>query len=521
MARIVVELPANRNQAGTLRLEDRNGVVIAGPFPVLGRAANNLPERPENPTRDPLQPFGDTPAGEWAVDGWQPTGEGTGRSLYSYGPHGAITMRGAAGDALTAQNNGRTGIWIHGGAPGAQGGESLRPTAGCLRLSNNNMQALIQAIATLVGTGTAPPGEAVVQEGIEVSVTEVDLDAQINEPDPPGEPGNWGNLPPMDPPADQLARIRQEMARAARLNQVQQQNNLNALRQVAQRQNVANQAAQQALGTAARMERALAFAADRTNRVINALRDMMNLNQARQLERVAQRAQVDQQAVARAAQERQRQQQAQREREQQEQRRAQERAAVDRQQQQQAQMQARRAEEQARRAEARMDAAEMAADARQRQAQQEEARRAEQQRQEAERARAAEQQRQAERQRQQQQDAERRQQAERDRRAERERADHAQRQREAQAAQQQQAAQAQRQQAVQAQERVQLNREVRAAEQQQGIGRINLGRARSITTEKPSLFSPEADARLRALGGSPTLAQLVELRLAMLGGQPT
>ena len=72
------------------------------------------------------------------------TGDGTVYSKRSYGPHAAIVLNPTSGDALTAKNRGRTGLLIHSGAPGASG--KLRATHGCIRLSDEDMASLLQAI---------------------------------------------------------------------------------------------------------------------------------------------------------------------------------------------------------------------------------------------------------------------------------------------------------------------------------------------------------------------------------------
>jgi lipoprotein-anchoring transpeptidase ErfK/SrfK len=64
-----------------------------------------------------------------------------------YGPHGFIELTPTSGDALTAAKNGRYGLRIHSGAKNQFG--ALRPTHGCLRLSDEDFLALRQAIEAL------------------------------------------------------------------------------------------------------------------------------------------------------------------------------------------------------------------------------------------------------------------------------------------------------------------------------------------------------------------------------------
>jgi hypothetical protein len=146
MPLVIVQLPADRTQKGTLALFANDGVtLVAGPFQVYGKADGQTAATNGNPTRSTLLPFGDTPLGTYSVPGLEVTGDGTGRSTKSYGPNGAIRMNPTSGDAATAAIAGRQYLLIHGGDLNAAG--ALRPTNGCLRLSNADMVLLINSIA--------------------------------------------------------------------------------------------------------------------------------------------------------------------------------------------------------------------------------------------------------------------------------------------------------------------------------------------------------------------------------------
>ncbi len=220
MPRIVVRLPENRDRPGTIHLENNLGLIVAGPFPVLGRSNSRDAGRSNNPSRDPLRPFGDTPAGQWLVSGWIPTGTGTSRPVDSFGPHGALTMEGLGGDALTAAVNGRTNIYIHSGRPGATGPESLRATGGCLRVSNNNMLRLTTALTQLAVAEGPPRTASTITDNdiiVDVGVGTDDLDPQVS--DPPGDSGTWDGFPQgqtIPPPDDLLARARRALEQARR-----------------------------------------------------------------------------------------------------------------------------------------------------------------------------------------------------------------------------------------------------------------------------------------------------------------
>jgi hypothetical protein len=211
MAKIIVILPDNRDLNGSLRIIDDNGRTIKGPFVVKGRAADNVANDPknQNPTRDRLRNYGDTPLGTYkAGPKILPTGKGTRRaSLRSYGPNGAIWLIPSGGEALQAANTfTRDRLLIHGGdlyenTPIGKANHyvGLRPTGGCLRVSNDDMRQIVDAVMLLQAFGD-PVGECSVQKGIEVSVTEVPSPQNV-EPDelkvirdPPDTSSAFGGL---------------------------------------------------------------------------------------------------------------------------------------------------------------------------------------------------------------------------------------------------------------------------------------------------------------------------------------
>jgi hypothetical protein len=142
---IVVQLPLDRTKTGSLILVDDSGNTLAGPYDVLGKADNGTAVAHGNPNRDPLLPYGDTPEGIYGINRAVATGNGTVYTAHSYGPYGALVLQPISGDAQTAANAGRIGLMIHSGDAGQT--NPLRPTHGCLRLSNDSMNALMQAIA--------------------------------------------------------------------------------------------------------------------------------------------------------------------------------------------------------------------------------------------------------------------------------------------------------------------------------------------------------------------------------------
>lgn len=170
MAEINVRLPVKRTFLGILTLTDSAGDVAAGPFPALGKADDGTAKEKGNATASPTLPFGDTPSGSYRFVLIMETGDTTKHTAYSYGPHGAIVMDPLSGDALTAKQNGRKGLLIHGGAPSKKGG--LRRTNGCIRLSNADMKSLLDAVRAL------PPGDALGRINV------IDSPELANESDP-------------------------------------------------------------------------------------------------------------------------------------------------------------------------------------------------------------------------------------------------------------------------------------------------------------------------------------------------
>lgn len=150
--RIAIALPADRRRPGTLSLLE-GGVLVAGPWECLGRAAGELAAALGNPARDPLRHNGDTPLGEYGDTGVEPhTGPGAGIGARW------IPLRPVAGDALTAALAGREGLAIHAGRPRRADG-SLMPTAGCVRMDPADFAALCAAIGPRRVTVVIEQGE--------------------------------------------------------------------------------------------------------------------------------------------------------------------------------------------------------------------------------------------------------------------------------------------------------------------------------------------------------------------------
>jgi hypothetical protein len=188
--RIEVALPSDRTRPGTLVLKNSAGTVVAGPFTAGGIADHSAAVAHGNPNRSTVASYGNTPTGTYAIEKTVPTGAGTSRSAHSFGPHGAIVLVPTGGDAALAAEIGRTGLMIHGGDLSAAGG--LRPTHGCIRLSNADMQQLLGAIAFLMAT-EAPPNACGLDEFPSVAVNDGTV---IDESEPPDD--DESDPPPVD-----------------------------------------------------------------------------------------------------------------------------------------------------------------------------------------------------------------------------------------------------------------------------------------------------------------------------------
>ncbi len=145
MHQITIRLPCNRDYAGTLKLEDAKGKLIAGPFKICARAHDELARAHGNPDRLPVLPFGDMPLGEYHITQIVPSGSGTPYDGDEFGSAGIVFLQPRHGEAVLADANGRFIFLIHGGALSRNG--ALRPTHdGSLRLSNRDQRKLISVL---------------------------------------------------------------------------------------------------------------------------------------------------------------------------------------------------------------------------------------------------------------------------------------------------------------------------------------------------------------------------------------
>jgi hypothetical protein len=186
MTKIVVSLSSNRDKLGQLTYYDLTGLAVGNPYWVLGRADRGYAKvKGDNPTADPLKRYGNTPTGIYSVTGILPTGDGTQLTpTHSYGPNGALNLLPKSGQALQAATSGqRTGLLVHGGDlfPNAT---LLRPTHGCIRMSNDDIAALITA---MTNSGALFPFDLEVNEDFTGSPPDILIGDDPN-PDPTSDP---------------------------------------------------------------------------------------------------------------------------------------------------------------------------------------------------------------------------------------------------------------------------------------------------------------------------------------------
>ena len=141
MGWIDVKLPMDRSSLGRLRLLSDTSATALMTCDVLGKADTLGAAAHGNPTRDPTRPFGDTPAGTYDVTGWAPVDRSNPEEVNAYGPWGKLVMDPTGGPALEAKRNGRYGLLIHGGRLAT--GQRLRPTYGCLRVADADMERIV------------------------------------------------------------------------------------------------------------------------------------------------------------------------------------------------------------------------------------------------------------------------------------------------------------------------------------------------------------------------------------------
>lgn len=139
MKRILIRLPKDRLQIGTLSVLEKDAVILAG-IECRGKADNGTAKARGNPERVCTLPYGDTPSGAWhgcEVTRFTKPVDGLGKAWIPL-------ERPWSGDAVNALIHGRTGLGIHGG----RGNESLAATKGCIRVRDNDFALIVDALGS-------------------------------------------------------------------------------------------------------------------------------------------------------------------------------------------------------------------------------------------------------------------------------------------------------------------------------------------------------------------------------------
>ena len=130
---IAVSLSSDRSQFGSLTLYDASGTSLLNTI-CLGKSDSG---------NDMYTTNGDTPTGTYTGELGGPNG-----NTSSYGPYKYVQMTGVSGVII---ESGRSGIWIHGGTTASPSLQTypLRPTNGCVRITNDDQQNLENEITAM------------------------------------------------------------------------------------------------------------------------------------------------------------------------------------------------------------------------------------------------------------------------------------------------------------------------------------------------------------------------------------
>ena len=141
------ELPKDREREGRLWVTGEDDARLFGPVLCRGEADNANAAKSNNVVEDPTRVGGDHPFGVCRISECVEI-RPSAKEFRTYGPW-FLRLNPVSGEAWAARQAGRTGIGIHGGAPGPN--NSLRATYGCLRLDDES----VESIAILIQQETA------------------------------------------------------------------------------------------------------------------------------------------------------------------------------------------------------------------------------------------------------------------------------------------------------------------------------------------------------------------------------
>jgi hypothetical protein len=142
---LVIKVPPGRQGSGTLLAFDSSGrQLLRSPIQVGARADDALARRHGNPARDAMRPYGDPACGSYLLIAIDPLSGAPERLRDELGEC-QLLFEPSEGDAARAESAGRLLLALHGGRLG--GDRRLRAAAGGLRVSNPDLQELLQVLS--------------------------------------------------------------------------------------------------------------------------------------------------------------------------------------------------------------------------------------------------------------------------------------------------------------------------------------------------------------------------------------
>lgn len=167
-----VRLPANRRKLGVLEILDTlTGLAAFGPIQCYGKADGKTGELKGNAQLDSRKRYGNAPLGGYDVTDTQ------GPDDARYGQYARLVLVGKSGDAAIRQAL-TNELRIHGG-PVNLGASLLRPTNGCIRILDNDMQNLL---AFIMDKGLSYPFPLEVEEGDDFPLVDGAPDEDYEDP---------------------------------------------------------------------------------------------------------------------------------------------------------------------------------------------------------------------------------------------------------------------------------------------------------------------------------------------------
>lgn len=130
-----VQVPESRDRAAIATLRD--GFTTIATDPAAASAAPAFAKAHDNPTCDPLRPWGHPPFGQYVLLNHQPIQPDLARE---YGHH-LLLFQPMSGPALHAESFGRLALPVYGGPSG--GDRRMRRTQGGLRLTDAMLNAIV------------------------------------------------------------------------------------------------------------------------------------------------------------------------------------------------------------------------------------------------------------------------------------------------------------------------------------------------------------------------------------------